>query len=170
MVIFVTMITLALPVLTLAAATLLAGGALVMAFFKRMPAVALSYIAMLVAAGSGMVAFVASTLWFWAAATAIALAIEYLADDTVGRGHRCYIAGGALAGALVGLVIGSKAAVIVAAAAGAFLGYEAYRRTPAGRDIDAPWQAAGTFAAVALPVVVNFSITMLIFSQLLLLR
>ena len=123
-----------LPLATLSAATLLAGAALVMAFFRRLPAVAVAFVAMIVAASSDLVAFTSGQYWFWGIAVAIALAIEYMvAAPAVQRARRLYTVGGTLAGAVIGLALGTQAAVIISAAVGAFLGYEAYGMPPAGR-------------------------------------
>lgn len=155
-----------LPIATLSVATLLAGAALVMAFFRRMPAVLPAYAAMVVAQMSDMIIFTSGTLWFWGAAAAIALAIQYMVRPTASRTRQLYTVGASLAGAVIGLAVGTRAAVIIAAAAGAFLGYAAYGRTPAGRMSARPHGSADDMAATALPAVVNFSMLMLIFAQL----
>lgn len=158
-----------MPITILSIASLLGGAALFMTFLKRMPAAAVAFLAMIVANTSGLVSFTANQLWFWGAAAAIAIAIQYIAGSNMPRQRALYTIGGALAGAVLGLAFGSEAAVIIAGAVAAFLGYEAYGRTPAGRrhhhhrHLDA-------FAAVALPALVNFSIIMLIFAQLLLIK
>lgn len=145
---------------------LLCGAGVVLAFFRRVPAVAVSYAAMIVAALSGLVAFSSAQLWFWGAATLIAVGIGYLTQPSAEGAPRYYIAGGALVGALVGLVLSTVAAVIVASAAGAFLGLMAWSRTPAGR-MQRGADTLNTLASAGLPAVVNFAMVMLIFAQLL---
>lgn len=81
-----------------------------------------------------------STVGFWAAAAAIATAINFMlprsvTDSRIGQG---YIAGATIAGMLVGMVI-SPAAMIVGAIAGAFIGALAFSRTPAGANIREPF-------------------------------
>ncbi len=156
-----------IPMLTLSAAALLCGAALVLAFFRRMPASAVAYISIIVAALSGMVAFTSSQYWFWGVATVIALVITYAVPRESSKARRIYTVGGALAGAVIGLASGTQAAVIIGGAIGAFLGYEAYGMTPAGRKELRPRGSVDEFAALALPAVVNFSMVMIIFAQLL---
>lgn len=144
----------------------LSGAGLVLAFFPRIPAVILSFAAMLVAALSGLVIFTPAQLWFWGIAAVIAAAIGRMTYDRSQRTVSYYIAGGALVGALVGLVLATVAAVIVASAAGAFLGLLAWSRTPAGRGSGISG-SLGMLASAGLPAVVNFSMIMLIFAQLL---
>ena len=159
-----------LPIAILSAASLLGGAAIVMAFFKRLPAAAVAFLAMLVAWSSGLVAFSPSQLWFWGAAVALALAIRYMVGSAaMSRVRTLYTVGGTLCGSVIGLALGSEAAVIVAGADGAFLGYEAYGHTPAGRRSGEP-RRIDAFAAVALPALGNFSIIMLIFAQLLMIK
>lgn len=157
-----------LPLATLSAAALLSGAALVMAFFRRMPAVAVAYLSMVIASMSGMVAICGSQYWFWGVAAAIALGIEYLAPVRCQRGRALYTVGGSLAGAAIGLALGTQASVIIGSAVAAFLGYFAWGRTPAGRRslASSPAIHIEEFAAIALPAVVNFAILMLIFAQL----
>lgn len=159
-----------MPLAILSAATLLGGAAIMMAFFKRMPAVALAFAAMLVASVSGFVTFTADQLWFWGVATAIALGIQYLGSGAISRQRSLYTTGATLVGTVLGLTLGTEAAVIIAGAVAAFLGYEAYGRTPAGRRHANGHRHLDAFATVALPALVNFSIIMLIFSQLLLIK
>lgn len=153
--------------MTLSAATLLSGAAIVLAFFPRVPAVLVSFAAFLTAALSGLVAFTGEQLWFWGAASVIAAAIGLMTYTRDGRTARMYIVGGALAGSLVGLVLATVAAVIVSSAAGAFLGLMAFSRTPGGRVSGIGAANAGFLASAGLPAVVNFSMVMLIFAQLL---
>ncbi len=156
-----------LPILTFALAILLAGAGLVLAFFPRVPAVLLSFGAMLFARASGMLAFTSGQLWFWGVAAAIAAGLAYLAQPRLPRTCVYYIVGGALAGALVGLVIGYTAAVILASATGAFFAGMAFARTPAGRAAGPSATRLDVLAPVGLPAVVNFSIIMMLFAQLL---
>lgn len=157
---------LALPVITLSAATLLAGAGIVLAFFPRIPAALLSFAAMLVATLSGMVTFDSTQLWFWGVAALMAGGISWLVPALNDVQGRCYTVGAALVGALVGLLGGTAAWVIIASAAGAFLGYLAYSRTPRGIAAGIAVSRMERLAALALPAVVNFSMVMLIFAQL----
>lgn len=160
------LIPIQISLITFAVAVLLSGAAVVLAFFRRTPAAAVSFAAMVVAGLSGLAVFSGGQYWFWGVAAAIATAIRYVAEPEIPSPLRYYTVGGALAGAVVGLAINSAAAVTVASAVGAFLGFEAFRRTPGGSrtPLASPVPA---LAAVGLPAVVNFSMLMLILSQLL---
>lgn len=157
---------LALPLITLSAASLLAGAGLVLAFFPRFPAALVSFAAMLVAHFSGLVTFDSTQLWFWGIAAAMGAGIAWLVPGSGDRQCRLYTVGGALVGALVGLVGGTVAWVVIASAAGAFLGFVAYSRTPRGHMAGVSITSFDRMAALGLPAVVNFSIVMLIFAQL----
>lgn len=107
---------------------------LAMLFVPRLPAVAASFLALLCARFAGAVYVSVSVLVYWAVASAIVMLLRNLQRRKVasGRGN-AYVAGGTIAGALVGFALTpSTAAVILGAAAGAFIGAVAYMRTPAG--------------------------------------
>lgn len=149
----------------LSAAMLFSGIALVCAFIPRIPAAAAAFIALLLASFSAIFPFSTAQLCFWGVATLIAVALTYLrpANPVPSSPLRYYIVGGALAGSVIGLAIGSKSAVIIASAVAAWLALVAFKRTPAGRNLSTD---LNTFAALALPAIVNFSMLMLIFSIL----
>lgn len=77
--------TLALPLITLSAATLLAGAGVVLAFFPRFPAPLVSFAALLVAVLSSMVAFDSTQLWFWGIAAAMGAGISWLVPAPTDR-------------------------------------------------------------------------------------
>lgn len=81
-----------------------------------------------------------STIGFWAAAAAIATVINFMLPKSVSESltGQGYIAGGALAGMFVGMIM-SQSAMIVGAIAGAFLGAFVFSRTPAGKAILQPF-------------------------------
>lgn len=155
-----------IPLAILAIASLLGGAAMIMAFFRRLPAVVVAFASMIVASLSDMIVFTANQLWFWGIAAAIALAIEYTVRPPQSNTRAIYTVAGALAGAVIGLAMGTEAAVIIASVVGSLLGYMAYGMTPAGRKEGSVRPALDDLASVALPAVVNFSILMLIFAQL----
>lgn len=80
-----------------------------------------------------------STLIFWGVATVLVLILSFMLPKSISGSRRGlgYIAGAALAGALVGLVI-SHAWMIIGGVAGAVLGSIAYSRTPAGKALGFP--------------------------------
>lgn len=93
---------------------------------------------------------------FWGVACVIAFAICRMLPRPVSasRAGVPYIAGGATAGALVGMLMGS-AGLIVGSALGAFLGALAYSRTPSGAIMDFPSKKFVNYlCAKGLPAVV----------------
>lgn len=100
------------------------------------------------------------TILFWLIAGMIATGINALlpkpvADSSVGVG---YIAGGALAGMFVGIVM-SQAAMIIGAVAGAFIGAFAFSRTPSGMQIRFPFSKFFNYTcAKGLPAIVTVCI------------
>lgn len=82
---------------------------------------------------------VTNTLIFWGIATVIVLALSFMLPRSISGSRRGlgYIAGAALAGAMVGLVI-SHAWMIIGGVAGAVLGSIAYSKTPAGKALGFP--------------------------------
>ncbi|MDE6175135.1 MAG: hypothetical protein K2F88_06190 [Duncaniella sp.] len=82
---------------------------------------------------------VTNTLIFWGIATVIVVALSFMLPKSVSGSRRGlgYIAGAALAGAMVGLVI-SHAWMIIGGVAGALLGGIAYSKTPAGKALGFP--------------------------------
>ena len=165
------MLTLAItPILTLCAATLVAGVALVLSFVRGVPAALCAYLAMVISHFSGLTVYDGQVFVFWGVAAAIVTAICVVtrgdATPAYARPVQAYMAGGALVGAAIGLALTTMAAVIVASAVGAFLGLEAFRRTPRGREC-VSLKPLDVMAATGLPLVINDSIIMLILSQLL---
>ena len=165
------MLTLAItPILTLCAATLVAGAALVLSFVPRLPAALCAFVALVISHFSGLTIYGGQDLAFWGIASAIVAAISVVSwrdkAPAYARAVQAYMAGGALVGAAIGLALTTMAAVIVASAVGAFMGLEAFRRTPRGREC-VSLKPLDVMAAIGLPLVINDSIIMLILSQLL---
>lgn len=106
-------------------------------FVPRLPAVLPAYAAMLLCRFGGICNFGNDTLIFWGVATLIALGITYMiprnvAYSRVGVG---FIGGGALVGAVLGMLTNTMAGIIVCTAAGVLMGGIAYTRTMVGRNI-----------------------------------
>ncbi|MCI9054694.1 MAG: hypothetical protein HFJ87_06085 [Muribaculaceae bacterium] len=144
--------------------------AVVMAFCRRLPAAAVAFVSMLGAAAFGWAVFPTGQYWFWGIAALIVTVNLYLGSRPPLTALRLYTAGGALAGSVVGAVAGSMAALIIGGAIGAFLGFEAFRRTPAGRMNATFSQRLAIFADLAIPAMVTFFIVIITFAQLPLFR
>ena len=107
--------------------------AAVCAFFPRIPAVALSFAALVCAHFASPVLVTVSDLMFWGVASAIVVGISYLRPRGLAlmRKGNAYVVVGAIAGALLGVVLfPTVAAVITGSCIGAFLGTTAYMRLP----------------------------------------
>lgn len=138
--------------------------AVVTAFFRRMPAAAVAYAGMLVSlCGGGLL--LPGQLWFWGIAAAIVTVNQYLSDTPPVAALRFYTVGGALAGTAVGAAFGSVASLTVCGAAGAFLGFEAFRRTPAGYMNATVARRLMMFADVAIPAAITFFIAAITLAQ-----
>lgn len=128
-------------------------------FLSNPYAVAAAYTGML-AVGLTAVHSSATSLIFWGVAAVIVLVIQYLLPRNVARSRLGigYIAGAALAGAFVGMVM-SHGWMIVGAAVGAILGGIAFSRTPDGAGMEFPSSKFLNYlCAKGLPAVVVMSI------------
>lgn len=137
----------------------LLAGAVVLAFRSNRYAVLTAYAGML-----GIAYFLdlnaSNSLIFWGVATVIVLGLEYMLPKHIVDSRRGvgYIAGAALAGTFVGLVI-SHEWMIVGSVAGAILGGIAYSRTPAGKVMEFPSSKFLNYlCAKGLPAVITMCI------------
>jgi len=110
------------------------------------------------------------TFVFWAAATGVALGINYMlpAKVSLSRAGVPYITGGSLAGAAVGMTANTMAGIIIGAAAGAFLGALAFARTARGKAMNFPSaQFFNYLGAKGLPTVVVMAMSALMLAKVL---
>lgn len=138
--------------------------ALAMALFTTIrpfvPGAVLAYSGLWLFSWSGIIHPSTMLLTSWGVATGIVVAIELMlpiavAKATNGMG---YIAVGALAGTIVGMVGLNYGWMIVGAAAGSLLGCMAYSRTPSGQRLRFPSsQFIQYLCAKGLPTVVTMS-------------
>lgn len=148
----------ALQILTLSLCAI----ALAACFVPRVSAALIAYGAMICAHYTSGVPVRSRELVFWGIATAIVLGLRSLHgnDGMDRRSARAYIAGGAAAGAFVGVIVWPLAAgAIVGSAAGTFLGAVAYMRMPSGPHL--PINSRGFVEYLAgrgLPLIVGTSI------------
>jgi len=140
--------------------------AVVMAFFRRLPAAAVAFAGMLVAGIWGDALFVPGQLWFWGIAAVIVTVNLYLTELPPVTALRLYTVGGALAGTAAGAAFNSEATLIVCGATGAFLGFEAFRHTPDGRMNASPTRRIMIFADIAIPAAITFFIAAITLAQL----
>lgn len=106
-------------------------------FIPRLPASLFGYAAMWLCRWGGIAYFSNETMLFWGVAAAIATGIPCMLPRQIARSRvgLTFIAGGALAGAAVGISANSMAAVIVGSACGALFGGMAFANTQAGRQV-----------------------------------
>ncbi len=119
----------ALQILTLSLCMI----ALAACFVRRVSAALIAFGALVCAYCSHAPGIGTRELIFWCAATAIVLFLRYLHKDSPStrRAARAYTAGGAAAGAFLGVLFQySSGAIISGSAIGAILGVIAYMRTP----------------------------------------
>lgn len=103
------------------------------------------------------------TVLFWGIAAAIAVGINTLLPKPVASSTEGtpYMTGASLAGAFVGLLLGS-AGLIVGAIAGAACGGIAYSRSPRGSNLDFPSRKFMNYlCAKGLPIVITCCISAL---------
>lgn len=148
----------ALQILTLALCAI----ALAACFVRRVSSALIAYGAMICAHCSGGTGIHTRELVFWGVATAIVLGLRYLLGDDGHdrRAARAYTAGGAAAGAFVGVIVWpGPGGAILGSAAGSFLGAMAYMRMPSSPRYGITSRPFVDFlASRGLPVVVGTSI------------
>ncbi len=157
-------------IMLLVAAGICLLGALILAFMPRVWAsvAALASLWCVMLAMDGWHSW--PVLLFWSVATALVLGIHRLSAGAPApsRIANAYVSGGALAGAVVGMIMTTSAAVIIGAAVGAFCGAFAFSRTPGGRGLDFPTAQFATFLVrTGLPAVVVMSMVAIAFGSIL---
>lgn len=132
-------------------------------FYSLLYGTALAFLALCTAGLMPGVSLSLSTYIFWGIAMVVTVALCCVLPRSVAtsRNGVPYIAGAALAGGFAGMALGSGAAIIIGAVAGAALGGIAYGRTPQGRSLGFPSAkffnylcAKGLPAAVAISMAV----------------
>lgn len=137
-----------------------------MAFTRRMPAAVMAFVTFLIVHWTIHGTLNDSIMWFWGIAAGIVTINSYLSAQPPVDTLRYYVVGGALAGTAIGAVASSMAALIVAGAVGAGLGWFAFTRTPSG-TINAPAsRKLMMWADIALPALVTFYIIAIALFQL----
>lgn len=136
--------------------------AVVLAFVPRTGAPLLAFVALLSLHLSYRIAVPPGYLAFWGVAAAIAAALQWLSPSGEPDGRRVsnvYIALGAIAGCLLGILLAPRV-MVLGVIMGAAMGQMAYASTPAGR-----WMRAGGwpvmvryYGAKCLPVVVAIAV------------
>lgn len=139
-------------------AILFCGVALAALFFQRIPAVLPAFAAIVCARAGDSPAVTTGQLAFWAAATALTVALRIILPAKVNTSHAGvpYMGAGAIAGGAIGLATATMAGVVLATIGCTFFALAAYWRTPAGRARlgTAFVPVLNYYAAKALPMTV----------------
>ena len=123
----------------------------------RLVAAIPAFVGMLLLHLSYFIAVKTGTFIFWGTATALVAGLAYVSPAGEPDGQRAsnlYIATSAIAGCLLGMIVGARI-MVLGVVLGAFVGQLAYSRTPAGRWMSHPVGTfAQYFAAKCLPAIV----------------
>lgn len=141
----------------------------VMMFFPRVESCIIGYIGLWAARLSGYTPFTDGTMIFWGAAVVIVMINRYLLPAHIRTSRRGlgYIAGGALAGMMVGLTMYRAATVIGGAVTGAVLAAIAYARTSRGAILGFPSSKFFNYlGAKGIPAVITASMAGLVIAGL----
>lgn len=132
---------------------------IVLILFSNRYAVLIAYAGLWVSAAAvGFMPY--KSLIFWGVATLIVIALAFTLPQRVSSSRRGlgYIAGAAIAGGMVGLII-SHPWMVIGAIVGAVLGGIAYSKTPAGKALEFPSSKFLNYlCAKGLPAVVTMCI------------
>lgn len=143
---------------------IIAAAAVVANFMSRRWSCLLSFIAFALLYFLGNVAIPLQQMWFWGTSALLGWGICVLLPAQVmhSRHGLGYIAGGALVGAFIGILI-SLPFIVIGSLAGAFCGALAYSRTPSGAALRFPSkQFLNYLCAKGLPAAVCMCVAALI--------
>ena len=136
--------------------------ALALVFVPRWPAAVPAYVGLVLMHCSYFIAVLTSTFVFWGVMTLMVALIWWFSPKGEPDGHassNIYIAGGTMAGCLLGIIVGARI-MVLGTVMGALVGLLAYSRTPDGRWMQpSPVMMARYFAAKCLPAIVAVAIT-----------
>ena len=136
-------------------------GALVLMMMPRWQAAALAFAGLLMLHWSYFIAVRPSYLVFWGVAAAMVTGIGYMSPRGEIDGNRMsnvYLGAAALAGALLGMIVGARF-MVLGVILGTIVGQIAYMRTPAGRWLrESRATAVRYFMAKGLPAIVTMAI------------
>lgn len=143
---------------------------IVMLFLQRIPAGVLTFCALVLSVATGTVHMATLNVVLWGVTVAMLVGLFYMLPRNIARSRVGvpFITEGAIAGALVGLLLNSMAGVIICSAAGALLGAAVYSRTPKGAMLAFPSRKFfNYFAAKAFGAVTVCSLATLLLNNLL---
>lgn len=138
-------------------------------FKPILPSSIFTFGGLLVSHFSGLMTFDSNTLWFWGVSSVFVVMLYMLLPREVSRSGRgqWYLALGALAGAMIGVVLGKMIWLTVATAVGVALGALMFARTSNARDMaDDQKKLFNYFLAKGLPLTINFCMLGIFLAQL----
>lgn len=147
------------PLLVVAA--LMFAVAVVLLFFPRYPAALAAYAGLWLVRASRYVQLTDGQMVFWGVAVAICVGLAFMLPQAVVRARAgvSFLAIGALAGTVVGMLLPFEAGSIVGSVVGTFFGAVAFARTPVGAEISFPSSKFLNYlCAKGLPMIVTCSI------------
>lgn len=112
--------------------------AVVLCFFRRLPACLVAYIAYICAGWLGVVDISVDQYLIWGFIAVADTVNIYATRMEAPRAMHLYTVVGCFVGCILGAVFGNLVAIMIAGAVGAILGFIAFKRTPAGRGISSP--------------------------------
>lgn len=118
--------------------TIFAVCAVVMCFFRRMPACLVAYAAYVSAGLLGVMPVPVDQYLIWGFIALITTINMYSSSMHPSVTMHLYTVGGCFVGCLLGAIFGNIAVTIGAGALGAILGFLAFTRTPKGRAMNVP--------------------------------
>lgn len=107
--------------------------AVVMCFFRRMPACLAAYVSYVSAGLTGLIQISTEQYLLWGVIAVADTINIYMTEMIPSAAMRIYTVVGCLAGSFIGILGGNLAAVMIGGALGGALGFFAYTRTPKGR-------------------------------------
>lgn len=135
-------------------------GAMVCLFWSRVAAALPAYAGLVLLHVSTYIYLPVKTFVFWGVATLLVVGIQRLlppGEPNGGKAGKVYVGISALAGCLLGMVVGARA-MVLGVVLGSFVGQMAYSRTPEGGWLKFPTSTfIQYFCARSLPVVVAVS-------------
>lgn len=142
----------------------------VLLFLQRLPVGVLTFCALALSVATGAVHMATLNVVLWGVTVAMLVALFYMLPRNIAcsRVGVPFIAEGAIAGALIGLLLNSMVGVITCSAVGALLGAVVFARTPGGKVLGFPTRKFfNYFAAKAFGAVTMCSLATLLLNNLL---
>lgn len=147
--------------------TVFAVTALIMCFFRKMPACLVAYAAFVIAGVLGAFRVPAQQYFIWGVIAVADTVNVYMTQMVPSLPMRVYTVVGCFVGCLLGIVLGGLTAVLIAGALGAIAGFFAFTRTPRGRTSAPLSHQLSMFANAACTPWFTFVILTMVYMRML---